>query len=295
MDLFHSIFKFFITKDYSFASKFIGLIIFLTFVLVIDNFLGFSFYYSNNQKITQLKNIESLKKECSTNTILLNTLSETETQILNRKNIFDNFIDLFSREPFDEINKLSNKGTKSENNSEDTSTQNDSINSTWKFPINLVLNNQRDSISKDTLIGNIVIQKQNTKNYSTANKKQSNLQCYNKKIVVNTNTINNRSRSKVWHTITSSYLFILVLIILPIVPFTQKKFNWSLLLGILILMIIDAGFIWLFQSVLGLIPVIFNKPWINYSLNVFINTIIIFMIILISDKINNKDSFRVNP
>ena len=295
MDLFHSIFKFFITKDYSFASKFIGLIIFLTFVLVIDNFLGFSFYYSNNQKITQLKNIECLKKECSTNTILLNTLSETETQILNRKNIFDNFIDLFSREPFDEINKISNKGIKSENNPENISTQNDSINSTWKLPINLVLNNQKDSIFKDTLIGNIVIQKQNTKNYSTANKKQSNLLCNNKKNVVSTNAMNNRSRSKVWHTITSSYLFILVLIILPIVPFTQKKFNWSLLLGILILMIIDAGFIWLFQSVLGLIPVIFNRPWINYSLNVFINTIIIFMIILISDKINNKDSFRVNP
>lgn len=76
----------------------------------------------------------------------------------------------------------------------------------------------------------------------------------NKKVVVF------RSRSQLWHTLTSSHDLILILIVLPIIPFTEKKFDWSMMIGIIFFMIIDAGLIWLNQYLLGLIPVILNQP-----------------------------------
>lgn len=101
MDIFKDIFNFFIDKDYSFASKFVGLLVFLILLFSVDNFLGFSFYYSTNQKISQLKSIEELKNTCGSNIELVKVLEKTEQEIINRQNVFDIFIGLFSRDSFD--------------------------------------------------------------------------------------------------------------------------------------------------------------------------------------------------
>ena len=109
MEFIREIFKFFINKEYSFASKFISLIVFVLVVFFIDNLLGFSFYYDNNQKINQIRTIESLQKECSNNVKLLKVLAEVEDDIINRKNIIDGFLNIFSKENFDGVNELSQK------------------------------------------------------------------------------------------------------------------------------------------------------------------------------------------
>jgi len=93
--------------------------------------------------------------------------------------------------------------------------------------------------------------------------------------------------SQNWHTKTFSYLLILLLIILPIIPFSDKNFKFSTLFGILLFMILIAALIWLNQYLLGLIPVIFNKPWINYIVNVIIHSSFLLIIAANSNKKKN--------
>jgi len=105
MDLFKEIFQFFANKQYSIASKFIGIIIVLLSLFFIDNILGFSFYYSNNQRITQIKNLQDLKIECKDNPKLLSTIIDDIHEIVKQKNVIKNFLELFSRENIDNKDK----------------------------------------------------------------------------------------------------------------------------------------------------------------------------------------------
>ena len=84
-----------------------------------------------------------------------------------------------------------------------------------------------------------------------------------------------RSRSWSWHTITSSYFIIFIMIVLPFLPFTQKPISWNMMIGMLIISVVLAGLVWLNQYLHGLIPVILNRPWINYGINFIIHTGII--------------------
>lgn len=230
MDFIKEIFKFFIDKNYSITSKFVGIVIPILILFFIDNLLGFSFYYSNNQKITQLMNIEKLKNECYDNSYVLESLNETEKAILERKNVISLFLELFSKE-------------------------------------NLDVKKQEPQIRIDTAYierADTVVIRDATIN---ANFQQSENSIKNNETVV-------VSRSRLWHTLTSSYFFIFLLIILPIVPFTEKSFSWSTMIGMLLVMIIVAGLIWLNQFLLGLIPIIFKRVWINYVINILIQGIV---------------------
>jgi hypothetical protein len=71
---------------------------------------------------------------------------------------------------------------------------------------------------------------------------------------------------------------------LPFVPFAEKSFSWSTMTGMILFMVLDAGVIWLNQYLYSLIPVIINKPWINYLLNFIIHTSFVSWIIWISNK-----------
>lgn len=60
---------------------------------------------------------------------------------------------------------------------------------------------------------------------------------------------------------------------LLILPFTLKKDK----LGAIVGMIVGIGamvlLIWLTQWLFGLIPILFNRPWINYTIQFIINLI----------------------
>lgn len=273
MEILKEIFKFFIAKEYSFASKFIGLLIFILTLFFIDNILGFSFYYSNNQKITQIQTIETLKKECSDETIL-KMIQETESNIINRKNIFEAFFHLFSKEQFD---------SKVENILDKTDTVyifvRDTIGFIEKhsfvpfeysyFDTSSIVYNKPDKISKKEVINNANI---NLGDDSLNSMKFNSTDLEQVQATL-------KSRSQIWHTISSSYALLILLIFLPFIPFADKKFSWSTIIGMIFFMVFTAGLIWLNQYLLGLIPVILNRPWINYLLNFSIHTIVIIAFI----------------
>jgi len=266
MDFFREIFRFFIAKEYSFTSKFLGILIVIATLFFVDNILGFSFYYSNNQKINQLKNIETLKKDCTNNKYLLEILNETEEEILNRRNIVEIFFNLFSREQFDENNQISTIKTDTVFIIKyDTIIQiRDSSFLFWNFHI------------FDT-VGDLRINKAHNLNNlkdldSLKGDFDDSLKVEDLGLKQNDEVIMKKSRSRIWHTLTSSYLLIIVMLFLPFVPFTQKPFDWTMVIGMWIGSILIAGLVWLNQYLFGLIPVILNRPWINYLINFLIST-----------------------
>lgn len=289
MDIIKEIFKFFIAKEYSFASKFVSLIVFALVIISIDNLIGFSFYYGTNQKINQLKNIENLKNECKGNEKLIKELNVTENEILARKNILQNFFELFSKEPFDKevLNLDENKDTI-------YITKYDTIIITinkffpkWHFErYDSVANvydrtKQREVlVLKDTI--SLMKKDSSIKNQTdSVHSKFSNLKNQSREAI--------KSRSKIWHTISSSCLLIIIFILLPFIPFAEKKYNWNTFVGAIIFMLFDAGIIWLSQFLFGLIPVILNRPWINYSVNFVVSSLFwtIILILIFGDKKTN--------
>lgn len=282
MDIFKELFKFLVNKEYSFTSKFIGMIAILFVLFSINNLLGFSFYYSTNQKITQIKNIEILKKDCKNDPKLMNILEETENEIINRKNLIENFFDLFSKGPY--------KGEIKDNfeildtvlitKYDTVRIYQNSYTPPWYLSIpDSMFKSERnfsDSIIHDSTKQIINAKSNDSIVYKTD--KQTN----------STEKEQLRYRSKLWHTVSSSYLLILLILILPIIPFTDKKFSWSTLLGMIFAMIFNAGFIWLNQFLLGLIPVILNTPMYNYIVNFSLHTGFWVMIIIIVNKNEKK-------
>ncbi len=280
MDFLKEIFRFFIAKDYSFASKFIGFIIVLIAIFLIDNLLGFSFYYSNNQKINQIRSIEELKTECANETIIY-TINEVENEIINRKNVIEIFLNLFSKDAIDK--KSDNLLSKSDT-------------------IYIVVHDTIKQIEKHTYIPFGYSQLDTSNLDSNFVELTSIKSVYFKKSLLYDDSIGtkelvseckktqyaSKSRSQIWHTISSSYALIILFILFPIIPFVQKEFSWSIMIGMLFFMIVTAGFIWLNQYLFGLIPVILNRPWINYLFNFSVETIIILIVGLIS-----KNKYKV--
>lgn len=94
------------------------------------------------------------------------------------------------------------------------------------------------------------------------------------------------SRSQIWHTITSSFIWIVALILLIITllisPFIKTKEKIGLLVGCLLGIIIIAGVIWFLQWLFGLIPVILHRAYINYIIQIGFQTFIVWGIWKIS-------------
>ena len=187
------IFRFFRNKKNSFYKKSFGVFFLFLFILLIDNLLGFSFYYPINQKIGPLTNIAILKNNYAGNDEILTKIDIIEKKIINRKNVLEK-----------------------------------------------------------------IEEKLNVINESSAN----------------------RSRSKLWHTLSSSIILIIVGLILFNDLFLGIKvgnFWWQaipeFLFVFLFLFPIFAGVIWINQYLLGFIPVILGRPWINYLLNIVISTV----------------------
>lgn len=84
-------------------------------------------------------------------------------------------------------------------------------------------------------------------------------------------------RNQMWHTITSSLLWIIFLVLLSLflifAPFVFEKNKGVTILSIIIGLCILIFFIWITQWLFGLIPVILNRAYINYTLQLIINLI----------------------
>jgi len=280
MEFFREIFRFFINKDFSFASKFVGLLSIVVILFCVDNLLGFSFYYSNNQKINQIKTIEYLKKDCKDNKEIIKVLNDTEQNIIKRKNVIESFFDLFSKDPLESEKNLVEDSIQFKNQLIDKKT------------VLLICDSTQNQI--DTIIKidqTLPIYTRKTQDYLNI------LETSFDSLVLQIDTVHVESviqsdsemvdynvRSKLLHTLSSSYLLIFLLIILPFTLFTEKIFSWSTLAGIVMFMILVAGLIWVNQYLLGLIPLILGRPWVNYLLNTIIHISIFIWIGLAINK-----------
>ena len=252
MDILNELFKYLTDSKSTVPSKIVGVIVIIIAILFIDNYLGFSFYYDNEQKINQISQIELMKKGCD-NPEMIKFLNETEYNILDRKNIIDNFLSLFSKDPLD--NKRQFK----------PDTLRIVIYDTIKIvqlpSTNLFLNDSiyYNDILRDTL---------NLSYIDSPNKVDSNVQIINN-VSNEIKTVD--TRSKLWNTLSSSWLLVLLMILMPFMFFIQNARSWSLAISVIISIGFIICLIWLNQMLFGLIPILY-KPWVNYIINFVVST-----------------------
>jgi hypothetical protein len=84
-------------------------------------------------------------------------------------------------------------------------------------------------------------------------------------------------RSNILHIVTSSYSFVIIILILPFTFFTEKRTDKNFIVGIIFGIIILLGLTWFFSYLFSLIPLL-KYPWINYMLNIFLHTLFLIAI-----------------
>ncbi|WP_018341963.1 hypothetical protein [Cytophaga aurantiaca] len=94
------------------------------------------------------------------------------------------------------------------------------------------------------------------------------------------------AKSYTWHYISSNLFLIMGFAAVPFLIFQKSKHKFGILLVSAILVCgILFGFSIFFAWILNFIPIIFNKPWINYTID-FIIQFILWTIVLISSSKN---------
>ncbi len=255
MDILNELFKYLTDSKSSVPSKIVGVIVIIIAILFIDNYLGFSFYYDNEQKITQISQIELMKKGCD-NPEMIKFLNETEYNILDRKNIIDNFLSLFSKDPLD--NKRQFKS--------------DTLRIVIYDTIKIVQLPSTNLFLNDSIYYNDILQDTINLGYIDSPNKvdscDSNVQIINN-VSNETKTVD--TRSKLWNTLSSSWLLVLLMIFMPFMFFIQNARSWGLAISVIISIGFIICLIWLNQMLFGLIPILY-KPWVNYILNFVVST-----------------------
>lgn len=95
-------------------------------------------------------------------------------------------------------------------------------------------------------------------------------------------------RNQMWHTVTSSLLwvilFAILLLLLIFAPFVVEKDKVATIIGVIFGLGILAFLIWITQWIFGLIPVILNRAYINYALQLGLNLVPIMALTIGSIK-----------
>lgn len=100
-------------------------------------------------------------------------------------------------------------------------------------------------------------------------------------------------RSQFWHTVTSAFIPLVglafLVVFLFISPFLKMDEKWASIVACILGIMLAAGMIWLMQFLFGLIPVLFNRAYINYAIPIILQ---IYYIILILRN-NKKKAQRI--
>lgn len=95
-------------------------------------------------------------------------------------------------------------------------------------------------------------------------------------------------RNQMWHTVTSSLLwvilFAILLLFLIFAPFVVEKDKVATIIGVIFGLGILAFLIWITQWIFGLIPDILNRAYINYALQLGLNLVPIMALTIGSIK-----------
>lgn len=92
MNYIESIINFIFDKKRKISAKATFIILSITCLLILDNVLGFTYYYSHNRQLNQLESIYAIKKDTNLSVSSREKLDEMEVALWNRKNIFEKAI-----------------------------------------------------------------------------------------------------------------------------------------------------------------------------------------------------------
>ncbi|GHB47347.1 hypothetical protein [Mongoliitalea lutea] len=81
----NSLIGFFLDKSRSFGSKTALFFVIIGMFFIVDYVFDFTYYWSNNQRITQLERIQSLKRNYSQDSLKMMDLTNLEVEIFNKK------------------------------------------------------------------------------------------------------------------------------------------------------------------------------------------------------------------
>lgn len=105
-----------------------------------------------------------------------------------------------------------------------------------------------------------------------------------------TTTVSKRKvfpRNWIWDLVSSTFIYLIIILFLIILPFTQKSEFLTTLLGSIILIIAIGLFCWLIYWIFSNIPTII-RPWINYTINAIVQIVIVIIIALIFSQQSKK-------
>jgi hypothetical protein len=94
-------------------------------------------------------------------------------------------------------------------------------------------------------------------------------------------------RNWIWDLITSTFFYLIAILFLIILPFTQKSDFFTTLLGSFIVIVAIGLVCWLSYWIFSNIPTII-KPWINYIINAIVHVAIVVIIAYIYNALTEK-------
>lgn len=101
---------------------------------------------------------------------------------------------------------------------------------------------------------------------------------------------NKVERNYYLHFITSSWFFLLVILIVPFVGFSDKNTSFLTALMIILFFVIPLFLFlgWIFAKIFSFIPIILNNPINNYILNFILSFLLIILFGFLISRTNNS-------
>src|SRR5688572_25998006 len=99
MEIINSYFTFITDKKRKLHSKAVLIISTLAIIVLVDNILGFSYFYHNQRKIEQIKSLCEILKDTTVSEPVKEKLTLMQYNTLNRENFISNIITVTQPEP----------------------------------------------------------------------------------------------------------------------------------------------------------------------------------------------------
>lgn len=105
----------------------------------------------------------------------------------------------------------------------------------------------------------------------------------------NNQSIENENIKPIFQFLTASFPLLIIMIILPFVAYLDKSLSFAkATLTIIITEVILYSIATVITNTLSLIPLILNRPYINYIVNILVNVVFFYLIYQIGKKGNNR-------
>lgn len=251
MELLDKIGRFFLNSKESISKKAAIAIIILATVLLVDYTTGFSYNLWANNKLSQLQKIEELKQKYPENKYLMLELNIMEERILFRdRNMYDYLSSTFFSEPRRDLFISLRDSTRS---AKSFIIDSASLNMWYVDPIT----KKASKIPSTIAVADVISEKKPSIIFDF------------------------------WHIVTSSYPYIIVLLMIPFIPIYVGSFSLEMFAGMIIGTITNIFFVWFFSYIFNLIPILWRVE-VNYVVNVILQSLVIYISLILDKKFEER-------